>query len=262
MTEQTTPPRDNSLYFFDLGRAGMAALFRNFFPFLQITAIPLVLNFVLRIANQIFAPAEMAPFTQLLADRFSSTLFAMAWLGFLLLPAGSRRHWLPRWSADHFVFLGYALLIAALQVVLTQAGEAFRTAYLEPFGTPPLVLIVILGLPVDYIHCCLGLAFCALAVGQPGGPLWSWRMIGWSALKMVVIITLAAFFFTFVGSFIGRFVAGLSAGLGYAPLLAAFPPAIANYAAYALTLGIFAFAFRELTGWPRTRDEKISEVFE
>ena len=261
MTDQGSLPRDTSFTFVALGRAGLAALARNLIPFLKIAAIPLVLVFMLSFASHIFAGEKLRPFTQLLVERICYTLFGMAWLGFLLLPADSRRHWLPRWSPQHFVFLGYMLLIGALQLVLSEAVTMAGALLAATVSLPVLVLFFVSRLPVEFIHCCLGLAFCALAVARPGGPFWSWRLIGWKAMKMLVIVTVGTVSLIYIGSLISNFVIGLPAAFGFMGILAAIPRGIANYAAYALTLGVFAFAYRQLTGWAGNQQE-ILERFE
>lgn len=253
--------RPRGLPFLKLATQGPGALFRNFFPFLQMAAIPILLDAVAWVASSTVDRQLLAPFVVFALDRVTSTLFGMAWLEYLLRPEAGRRYWLPRWSRAHWLFLLYGLAIAALQVLQGVAIGAMRMEWSSLFWNWKYPVLILLDLPVDYVHAAMGLAFCALAVKRPGGPLWSWRLMGWSAVKIMVIMVVASYSLAFAGTFIGGFVGSLSAVLGAPRLLVSLPGTIASYAAYAVALGTFAVAFRELSGW-RGPQQDILERFE
>lgn len=251
------------LPFLQAATKGPGALFRNFFPFLQMAAIPILLFMLSSLAIQMYAPWYIAALLVSLSDRVMTTIFGMAWLGYLLQPESSRRNWLPRWSRQHWLFLFYSLCITGLAALL-QASALWTISDHWPglYRSNPTLLAILLRLPIDYVHASIGLAFCALAVKQPGGGLWSWRLIGWSALKIVVIATIISICFSFAGSFLSSIVRAISGSADNFGLLSALPTNFSDYASYAVVLGVLAFAYRHYTGWPRTADEKVAAAFD
>ena len=177
-----------------------------------------------------------------------TTLFGMAWLSYLLLPDDNRKHWLPRWSRQHWPFLLYGLVVSAVQLLFWEVEEAIRAEWSGLYWNWRISVAILLSLPVAYVHASLGLAFCALAAGRPGSPLWSWRLIGWAALKIVVIISVASSCLSFIGAFAGVFLDSLSTAAGLPRILEPLSQTLANYASYAIVLGTFAVAYRELAG--------------
>jgi len=263
MTDHSTAAPASSLPFLQAAIEGPGALFRNFFPFLQMAALPILLFMLSWLTIQFYAPRAVASLLVVLSDRIMTTIFGMAWLGYLLQPESSRRNWLPRWSRQHWLFLFYILCISGLAVLL-QASALWTISDHWPglYRSNPTLLAILLRLPIDYVHASIGLAFCALAVKQPGGPLWSWRLVGWSALKIVVIATIISICFSFAGSFLSSIVSDLSGSADIFGLLSALPTNFADYASYAVVLGVLAFAYRRLTGWPRATDEKVAAAFD
>jgi len=262
MTDHTTAARAPSLPFLQAAIEGPGALFRNFFPFLQMAALPILLFMLSWLTVQFFAPRTVASLLVILSDRVMTTIFGMAWLGYLLQPDSNRRNWLPRWSRQHWLFLFYSLCVSALLLIRGEALELIRDQWPGLYWPNQTLLVFLLSLPIDWVHAGIGLTFCALAVKQPGGPLWSWQLIGWSALKIVVIASVFSFCFNFAGSFLSSIVRALSGSADLFGLLSALPKNFVNYAIYAVVLGVLAFAYRRLTGWPRTADEKVAAAFD
>jgi hypothetical protein len=245
-----------NLPFLQLATKGSGALLRNFFPFLQMAIIPILLFMLCLLIALHYAPRNLAPLLVVLSDRTMTTIFGMAWLGYLLMPEEGRRYWMPRWSKQHSLFLLYNLCISAVIVLQNEILQSLRPArgYALAFELP---LTVLVNLPADTLHAAIGLAFCALAVNQRGGPIWSARLVGWGALKIVVIVTLFSACFTTIGNLVGRIIGSFGGSLNAFGLLSAFPANVASYAAYAVVLGVLAFAYRHLTAWQGIRREVL-----
>jgi hypothetical protein len=261
VSEQNATRPKASLPFLELATKGPGALFRNFFPFLQMAALPILLFMLSWLAIQIYAPRAVASLLVVLSDRTMTTIFGMAWLGYLLQPESNSRIWLPRWSRQHWLFLFYSLCISVLTALLAPILVFIINHWPGLYRSNSTLLMILLGLPSDYVHASIGLVFCALAVRQPGGPLWSWRLVGWSALKIVVVVSVVSFCFTIAGHFAGSIVRAVSGGADIFRLLSSVPGNLANYASYAVVLGVLAFAYRRLTGWHGVRQE-VLERFE
>ncbi len=258
MNEETTDENSRrSLPFLQAATKGPGALFRSFFPFLQMAAIPILLFMLCWLIIAYLAPHGLASWLVVLSDRTMTTIFGMAWLGYLLMPEEGRRYWVPRWSRQHFIFLFYSLCVSAVVMLQGAALMHLRDGMPNLFWSYGSLITVVVNLPADLFHAAIGLTFCTLALKQRGGPIWSLRLVGWSALKIVVIVTCFSICFTIAGKFLGSIVGAVSGRADYLGLLSSLPINVANYAAYAVALGVLAFAYRHLTGWHGVRPDVL-----
>lgn len=241
---------------------GFGSLLRNFIPFLKMAAIPVLLYLVGWKAVIALSTPDLAGPLVLVLDSAAMTLFGMAWLGCLLAPNSERKYWLPQWRREHWLFLLYSLLISGLDLMVGEAVQLIGIDWQNIEQRLVLSLLTpIATLPVDYVHASLGLTFCALAISRAGSPLWSWRLLGWSALKMTLAIWGVSFCFSVAGGSAIGFLLVLLSQSGDFPLILSLLLTVIDYARYALILGIFAAAYRKLTGWTPAQ-ESLADRFD
>lgn len=177
---------------------GLGGFLRNFFPFLQVMAIPLLLSLAERLAYDALLAAGLtrgaASAVWAIARAPVWTLFGFAWLSHLLGSGHVKHLWLPAWSRAHWSFMlcvlvglvlpNYAVTQFTYQVVST----VWPDFYWSFRGTLRWIVVFI----VYYLYCRSGLAFCALVAEGRKGSLrnlvWSWRRTGGAAARAMIVL--------------------------------------------------------------------------
>jgi len=247
-----------------MAKAGLSALLRDFIPLLKALAMPVLIT-VAGFSLLPYIPADRFALSALAVgvDNAMTTLFAVAWLSFLLSPSGRKVQWLPRWSRAHSIFFGYMLVIYLALLAHEDVTEAMLSQWPALGEAAGPLLTLSTALAIDLFHYSLALAFCALAVRQPGGPLWAWRMIGWSTLmKMFAFLTFTSVCLTSLGSFLTETSYDMVGDLRAPAAVLALPATLGNYASYAVKLAVFAFVYRHITGWQSEPDDRTLAVFD
>jgi hypothetical protein len=215
---------------------------------LRIAAVPLLISFCLSLATQAWR-SPTALFLVVLLDWLPLTLFAVAWLRFLLHRdnAGARRL-AARWSPRETKFLSRLVLInvgtglAALLVTsLIAVALGIR---LDGSGSSILLVFVAAGIAAAYLTLRLSLTLPAAAVDLAYGFRDSWRdtaACGVPLLLAMMLANLPAVAVLLLQS------TPLADALPYTLLLMTDGLA---YVVFAASMTVLALAFRACTGFP------------
>ena len=216
---------------------------------LRIGALPLLLTFVLSLVLKAWPGGPMF-FLVVILDWVPITLFAVAWLRFLLLrgDAGSRGV-TTAWTARETKFLSRVLLLnlgtgagtglcagliaVALGIELEENSRAF------------LLVAAAAGLVAAYVVLRLSLVLPAIAIGRAYGLRDAWRDSAACGLQLLAIMMLTNLPAVLLLLLLNG--TGLTAALPFTMLLAT---AALGYIVFAVTMTVLALAFRACAGPP------------